>query len=285
MNIKNNRFIKLICAYCRRFDKQDTFGLAAEMSFYLFTALFPFVILLFVIATLISTAMQDMLFSLISYLPRDMENVITELIMSFKGSLPIILLSAGLGIWYMGNVILTLTKAINRFYAIKETRRYIRLRIRAMFFAIFIVIIVFLTFALLIFGSGTQHLLTQVPLLKFMDIQKLWDFIRYFLCILVIFFSITLIFMKLPNRKFKFKSVAAGSALTTIAWCITSYGFSFYVTNIADYHVIYGSLASIIVLVTWIYLSAFVILLGASLNAFWHRIHAAKRYNIQVSRQ
>ena len=283
MNIKNNSFVKLVLTYCRKFDKQDTFGLAAEMSFYLFTALFPFVILLFVIATLISTSMQEMLFSLISYLPRDMENVITELLMSFKGSLPIILLSAGLGIWYMGSVIITLTKAINRFYSIKETRKYIILRIRAMFFAIFIIVIMFLTFTLLIFGRETQGLVTQVSFFKFMDIQRLWDFARYLLCILVIFFSMSFIFMKLPNQKFKFKSIACGSALTTIAWCITSYGFSFYVTNIADYHVIYGSLASIVVLVTWIYLSAFVILLGASLNSFWHRIRAIRKYKASVS--
>ena len=79
------------------------------------------------------------------------------------------------------------------------------------------------------------------------------------------------------ENKLSFRAVAAGAALTTVAWCIASYGFAFYVNYFSKYHVIYGSLTSIIVLITWIYISSFVILFGGSINAFWFRIRVAKK--------
>ena len=280
MNIKNSKFVKLSRLYIRKFVKHDLQGLSAEMSFYLLTALFPFVIILFVISTLISSTMQEMLFSLISYLPRDLEKLITELLMTFRGSIPIIITSAVLGLWYISNVIATLTKAMNRFYGVKETRGYIKLRLMSVFFAIFTILVIFLSFALVIFGQGTQYLLEKVSFLSFIDTEVAWGYLRYLACILAIFLSMTLMFKHLPNKKLSFRSIIGGSALTTAAWCIASYGFAYYVNSFSRYHVIYGSLASIIILVTWVYISSLVILLGASLNAFWYRIRVAKRYKL-----
>ncbi len=280
MKIKNAGFVRLLRIYIRKFNKHDILGLSAEMSFYLLTAMFPFVILLFFIATLISSTMQQHLLSLISYLPRDMELLITELLLSFKGTLPIIIISSVLGLWYVSNVIATLSKAMNRFYAARETRGFIKHRLMLLFFAMFIIIVIFLSFALVIFGQGTEYILERIRFFDFIDTEDAWAYLRYISCVLAIFVSITLMFKHLPNRRLSFKAVVGGAALTTAAWCVTSYGFAFYVNGFSKYHVIYGSLASIIILVAWVYMSSFVILLGASLNAFWYRIRVAKRYRI-----
>lgn len=277
MKIKNNRLFKFIALYINRFAKHDIQGLSAEMGFYLLVAMFPFFILLFIIATLISDSMQGLLLNLITYLPRDMEYLITDMLAGFKGSIAIIITSAVLGLWYMSNVISTLTKAMNRFYGVKETRSFIKLRAMFLLFAITIIVLVFLSFALVIFGQGTQVLLQYLNYFPFINTEKAWDYLRYISIVLVIFVSIMIMFKHLPNKKLSMKAVAAGSALTTAAWCITSYGFAFYVNTFSRYHVIYGSLASIIILVTWVYMSSFVILLGASLNAFWFRLNVVKK--------
>jgi len=277
MKNKKGSIIKLICIYFHKFTKHDIMGLSAEMGFYLLTALFPFLILLFIIATLISNSMQELLLNLISYLPRDMENLITELLTSFKGSMPIIITASVLGLWYMSNVISTLTKAMNRFYGVRETRGYFKLRGIFLLFAITIIVLIFLSFALVVFGQGTHLVLQYLNYLPFISTEKVWDYMRYISVILVIFVSIMIMFKILPNKHLSFREVAAGSALTTAAWCITSYGFSFYINNFSKYHVIYGSLASIFILVTWVYMSALVILIGASINAYWYRLRLAKR--------
>lgn len=279
IKIKKNNFIKLVSMYFRKSIKNDTPGLTAEMSFYLLTALFPFFILLFVIATLISDNMQKLLLNVITLLPRDMENMIISLLESFSRSLPIIITSSVLGLWYMSNVISTLTKALNRFYGVKESRGFFKLRGMFFMFAIFVIILVILSFALIIFGEGTRFWLEYTNYLPFLNAETVWNYTRYGAIVLVVFITILMVFKHLPNKKLSVKAVAAGSALTTVAWCITSYLFSFYVNSFSKYHVIYGSLTSIIILITWIYLSAYVILLGGSINAFWYRLNVAKKLN------
>ena len=270
---------KIVSMYLKKSGKHDIFGLCAEMGFYLLNTLFPFVLLLFVIATNISDRMQGLLLNLIEVLPKDMEAMIEELLTSFRGSMPIIITASVLALWCTSNVISTLTKALNRFYGVKETRSFLKQRGMFLLYAVAIIILIVLSFALIIFGEGTQYLFKDIDLLSFFHIEKVWNYSRYISLILVIFTAITIMFKHLPNKQLSIKAVAAGGALTTIAWCITSIGFSFYVNSFGRYHLIYGSLTSIIILTTWVYLSSFVILLGGSINAFWYRMRVAKKLN------
>ena len=60
--------------------------------------------------------------------------------------------------------------------------------------------------------------------------------------------------------------MTAGSALAAALWIAGSFGVSLYVTHFANYNASFGSLAGVIILLTWLWLSAFVILLGALLD-------------------
>ncbi len=274
---KKHSVVKISAMYLKKMDKHDTFGLTAEMSFYLLTALFPFFILLFVIATQISDNMQNMLLNVITYLPRDMEEMITSMLLNFKQSLPIIITSAVFGLWYMTSVISTITKALNRFYEVKETRGFWRMKGMCLLYSIFIILLVIMSFALIIFGEGTQFFLKYKNFIPFLSEETVWNIARYIVVFLAIFVTILIMFKNLPNKKLTSKAVAAGAALTTLAWCVASYGFAFYVNSFGTYHVIYGSLTGIIVLITWVYITSFVILFGGSINAFWYRLSLAKR--------
>ena len=272
---KKHSVVKISAMYLKKMDKHDTFGLTAEMSFYLLTALFPFFILLFVIATQISDNMQNMLLNVITYLPRDMEEMITSMLLNFKQSLPIIITSAVFGLWYMTSVISTITKALNRFYEVKETRGFWRMKGMCLLYSIFIILLVIMSFALIIFGEGTQFFLKYKNFIPFLSEETVWNIARYIVVFLAIFVTILIMFKNLPNKKLTSKAVAAGAALTTLAWCVASYGFAFYVNSFGTYHVIYGSLTGIIVLITWVYITSFVILFGGSINAFWYRLSLA----------
>ena len=62
---------------------------------------------------------------------------------------------------------------------------------------------------------------------------------------------------------------------TSIVWVAATFGFSFYVKNFGSYNATYGSLAAVIIFLTWLYLSAYIVLLGAELNSVVER-HAAE---------
>jgi membrane protein len=68
-----------------------------------------------------------------------------------------------------------------------------------------------------------------------------------------------------PNAKWKW--VTPGSIIATVVWVLATVGFGFYVANFGSYNATYGSLGAVIVFLTWLYLTAYIILLGAEMNA------------------
>ena len=68
-----------------------------------------------------------------------------------------------------------------------------------------------------------------------------------------------------PNAKWRW--ITPGSIVATLAWLLATVGFGFYVANFGSYNATYGSLGAVIVFLTWLYLSAYIVLLGAEMNA------------------
>jgi membrane protein len=71
----------------------------------------------------------------------------------------------------------------------------------------------------------------------------------------------------LPDVAQKFKFITPGSVLGTLAWFLASWGFGTYVSHFGSYNVTYGSIGGVIVLMTWFYISAFILLMGGEVNA------------------
>ena len=71
-----------------------------------------------------------------------------------------------------------------------------------------------------------------------------------------------------PSRdQAKWTWLTPGSALTALLWLLLTIGFGIYVSQFGNYNATYGSLATVVVLLTWLYLSAYVLLFGAELNS------------------
>jgi membrane protein len=71
-----------------------------------------------------------------------------------------------------------------------------------------------------------------------------------------------------PSREdARWEWLTPGSIFTAVIWLALTAGFSFYVTKLTNYDATYGSIAAIVMLLTWMYLSAYVFLFGAELNA------------------
>ena len=271
--------MRLVKKYFVKIFKDDIFGLSAEMAFYLLTAFFPFIILLFIIATTVSDKMQTLLFNLIQALPADAEEIIMNVLLNFSGSTPIVIAACVLALWSTSNVISTATKALNRFYGTAETRSFIKMRLLCLLFAVIIIITIILCFALIIFGEGTGLLLRYLDFFSFLNTDIVWNWSRYLTIIAVFLFAVISMFKVLPNKKLKFREVFFGSILTTAAWCVASWGFSYYVNNFSRYHVIYGSIAGVVILTSWVYMSGFVILAGGVLNALLLKARRAKKFH------
>ena len=90
-----------------------------------------------------------------------------------------------------------------------------------------------------------------------------WPFLALFVLLIL-----SLLYRYGPCRRAaKWHWVSVGSVFAMVAWLIASAGFSLYVSHFANYDRIYGSLGAVVILLFWLYMSFYIVLLGAEINA------------------
>jgi membrane protein len=98
--------------------------------------------------------------------------------------------------------------------------------------------------------------------------EVLLKLVFLFVAGLIVMLLLSLVYRYVPCRpEAPWKWITPGSAAATLAWLAATLGFGLYVANFDDYNATYGALGAVIVFLTWIYLSAYILLLGGELNA------------------
>lgn len=98
--------------------------------------------------------------------------------------------------------------------------------------------------------------------------EVLVRYLRWPVVFLIVMFVISIIYRYGPSREqAKWRWITWGSSLATLVWVVTSFGFSWYLANFADYNATYGSLGAVIGFMMWTWISVMILLIGAELNA------------------
>lgn len=99
-------------------------------------------------------------------------------------------------------------------------------------------------------------------------IENLIGYGRWLLLAAILIWFLGEVYKHAPYKKTpKFRWVFPGALLATLLWLIASWGFSFYVSNFGSYGEVYGSISAVVVMLLWMFLTSFIILLGAELNS------------------
>lgn len=242
---------------------------AAEMSFYLLLSFFPF--LIFTISLVVYTPMikiSKYIFLFKKILPSSAFNIVSSLIQSAieNRSFSFLILSFMLAMYTMSRAVLSLIRGMNRSYNIRETRPYLEILFISLVFVIMIVVLIFTSMILLVFGEKLGSFLFNLIGLD-QYFMYIWNLCRYIVGIITIIIILMNLYRFTPNKKLSFREVLPGAIVSTLCWLVASFCYSFYSNNFARYDIIYGSLGGIIVLMTWVYLSSWTILIGCEINA------------------
>ncbi len=112
----------------------------------------------------------------------------------------------------------------------------------------------------------TPVVLAFVPLGTFGELVI--DALRWLVTISVLFVGIGLLYRFGPNREeTPVRWVSPGAVTAIVVWVGVSIGFSYYVANFGNYNQVYGSIGAVIAMLIWLWISSFVVLFGAVLNA------------------
>ena len=160
----------------------------------------------------------------------------------------------------------TLTEALNAAYEVAETRPGWK---RIATSAVFGPALALLTIAAIGLMLAGPRLIEGLAGLVGLDdlFVSLWGLLRLPVALVLLGLVLSIVYHFAPNVEQSYRLVTPGAAVAVASWVAVSLGFSFYLSNFANYGATYGSLGAAIGLLFYLYLSASVVLLGAEVNA------------------
>ena len=244
--------------------------LAGGVAFFAFLAVFPALIAALTLYGLLADPAQvaQQVQGIAAALPRSAQPLLTEQLTSVTQSsggaltagLAISLLAA---LWSASSGTGNLITAVNLAYDEKESRGFIKLRATALG----------LTLGGIVFVLLTLTLVAVVPVaLDNLGLgvvgRVVAQVVRWVLLVGVVVIGLAVVYRVAPDRASpRFRWVSAGALVATVLWIIGSVAFSLYVNFFGNYNKTYGALAGVIVLMLWLFLTTYIVLLGAEINA------------------
>ena len=249
--------------FAQRIARDRLDSTAAHGAFFLLISFLPFVAFLLTLMqrihfsdgpTLIEAALQAFPDSVASYL----EALLPTPIQS-TGMLPVTLIAA---VWSSSMGMLAVIKGLDQIFQVKETRGYIHLRVIAVIYVLIFAAVLIVAAALLVFGTTIYRFLLEHSSAFVANILINFKSLAGFVMLFLFF---TLLYTGVPRRRAKFLHNLAGAAFSAAGWVLFSYFFSIFVENFSDFS-IYGSLATLVILMFWLFFCMYIMFLGAEVS-------------------
>ena len=258
----------LLTTFVMRASDDDVFMLAAALAYYFFFAIFPMLVFVLAMASLLPVqGLEAWLLSNAQLsLPSEAYTAVAEVVQSLlstpRGGL--LSLGAALALWTASSGMSGLMNGLNRAYRVQDARPWWRVRLHAIGLTVVLSALMILAFVLALFGGIAVDLITS----RLGPLAGTAAFaIRWGLTLGAVTLLVAAIYYACPAVEKDWKWVRPGSALFTVGFFGASSAFSYYVGRFGAYDKTYGSLGAIIVLLLWMYLLALFLLLGGELNA------------------
>jgi membrane protein len=267
---KMARFSAILSATWRRIGKDNLSALAAGASFQALLTIFPTLTAVVSVYGLVAdpsmverqiTAMQGVLPpEAVALIATWLHALIQGRTAKFGIGLIISVLFAFWSMWSAAGMLMT---AVNICYGEEERRGFVSFNLIALA----------LGAGLALFATAALALVAVLPAaLALLPVPDAWGqvlgLVRWPIMAGIVLLALAIVYRYAPDRaEPKWRWISWGAAAATALWIAGSLGFTMYVSKIGSYDRTYGSLGAIIILLLWFYLTAYVILAGAELNA------------------
>jgi membrane protein len=245
-------------------------GLAAQLAYYFFLALFPALLFLISLASFMPTG--DLVGRIVPLLrgvaPQQVIDILRDQLRQIGDSGQTGLLTFGVvaALWSSSAAMVALVDALNRAYDIEEGRPWWRQRATAILLTIGVSLFILVSAALVLAGPQLAEYVGQQ--LGFgRAFEATWKIAQWPVVFLLVATGIGLVYYFAPDAEQDFVWLTPGSLVATTLWLAGSLGFRFYVVNFGSYNETYGAIGGVMVLMLWLYLSGLVIVVGAEMNA------------------
>ncbi|NYI46314.1 membrane protein [Nocardioides aromaticivorans] len=244
--------------------------LAAGVAFYSFLALFPAMIAAVMLYGLVRDPadVQRQVDELSATLPSDAASLLTTqleaLTTTSSSSLGLgLIISLVLALWSASGGVGNVMTAVNLAYDEEETRGFVKRKALALGLTLGAIVFVVVAVGMVAVAPAVlDNLVGAGPLRWALEV------VRWLGLLVAMSVALGVLYKLAPDRDAPtFRWVSIGSVVATVLWLLASLGFSLYVDNFGSYNKTYGALAGVVVLLLWLWLTMYVVLLGAEVNA------------------
>ncbi len=199
-----------------------------------------------------------------------------------KRGITLLVVAVILAFWAASSVIKSLIDGFNSAYRVPRNRSVLGHAGTGMLLALLALVPLFVATSVILFGSTIE-----IEVLRIMRVDPdlhpfvgawglFWRFVRYTVAFAATSSVTAILYYYGPYRKQRWSGVWPGAILATTLWLVATLGFGWYVRNITNYNVLYGSVGTSIALLIWMYLLAAIALFGCEFNAEAERMNVAR---------
>lgn len=266
----------ILAGVWKGFNDDNISIIAAGVTFSILLAIFPAMAAFVAIYGLVADVSQAPrhIAALAVLFPRDVMTLVGQELMRLalaRGGGPSLALAAGvvLSLWSANGAARTMIVGLNTAYEAREKRGFIKLTLVSLGFTVGL--LGFLFVAVFAFAAASVVGAFLGPAAAWMINVARWPIL-----LLATVGGLCLLYRFGPCRPFaRWRWISWGGAAATLLWLAMSGAFSFYVSHFANLGRTYGSLATIVAVMLWVWLSAIIVLIGAELNSEIEKVQRA----------
>ena len=276
--VMHNRFFRGTALFVRRYFDHRVARDSAALTYYLLFAMFPLLIFLSNLVGFFAVDIEGFLCQVGTIIPAEVLDLLIPYLryVSRVSSRTLMTFSLIFSIWFPMRSTGCLMHSLRKAFGRSAPENMLLTQLRNLLFTVWMILVIGLTLVLVVVGRRALHFLSRiVPLSE--TFISVWGYLRFIILGLVMAISLGILYQLALGQRRPLREVLPGVGSSLAAWLLLSMAFSYYVENVAQYARLYGSIATVIVVLLWLYMSGQILILGAELSsALTHRKkHAA----------
>ncbi len=263
-----NEIWKFIMELRNGINRNHLKAYAAESAFFLVISLVPSILFLLTLVQFTPIPKSMILELVQEVFPQDISGMILSIVEEvYNQSISVLPVTALVALWSAGKGVLSMASGLNWVYGKSDKKNYIYLRLRASAYTLVFVVAIILSLLILVFGNRIgDFLIKYIPIIEHV-IRIIID-LRIVFAIAVLTSIFTLAYKILPQQKVRIRQQIPGACFAAVGWIGISYALSIYVDVFKGFSNMYGSLATIVLIMLWIYFCMYAMLIGAEINVY-----------------
>ena len=265
--LPRNRFLRGAYLMVQRYLRHNVGIQSAALAFYLLFMIFPFLIFISALLGLLRLDVAGILLALGEILPRGVVDLIEVYLtyVSRNPSLRLMVFGLVFSIYFPMRATNSLMRSVRTAYHLGPPRGPARHVLKTLLYTVLLIVTIAAALALMTVGDRVlSYAVVHVRLPGF--VAEAWARLRFPVVAVVGYFALFFLYALAQDDRQPWRNIWPGTLAALAAWMALSWLYAFYVDNIANYSLLYGSIGTVIALLIWLNMSSVVLIMGAELN-------------------